>query len=555
MPRAIDLLRQGRHNEIWQMCCGYLKLDISQFMEIQNRLLLGQIELLSHSGIGKKIMGITYPTSVREFRDSVPLTNYSAYCPELVNKQEDFLPGRPSQWVHTSGRTGEYSCKWVPITPAFTEELSPILYGIGLLSASQKWGDLAPFVQRPNFIYSVAPRPYVSGALASILQDQTPSNCFPSIAEAESLSYEERISLGFNEALSEGLDYFFGLSMILAAVGDKFVQSANQMNIKNLLSRPKPLLRLSKGLLHSRMAKRGLLPKDIWHLRGIIASGLDSSIYKEKIKEYWGRYPLDIYANTEGSVIATQAWDYSGMTFIPNLNFLEFIPEKEHFKWQMDHKYQPKTVLLDEVTAGECYEIVFTNLHGGSLIRYRVGDMIRITSLENDNLNIKTPQMVFERRCDDLLDFVVVRVTEKTVWKAIEKTGVPYVDWVAFRNQGEPVLNIYLELAGGYQVNPEKLELDIYQQILKADDDSYMHSDAHDDLSDMIKFQLKLVLLSTGTFSGYIARRRAEGADLAHLKPQHVNPSQKTLAALLSKQTVAETGFKIPVATTSANTR
>ena len=105
-----------------------------------------------------------------------------------------------------------------------------------------------------------------------------------------------------------------------------------------------------------------------------------SSVYKDRIKELWGRYPLDVYASTEGGIIATQTWDYGSMTFIPTLNFYEFIPDNEHWKWQLDHSYQPKTVLFDEVKAGENYELVITNLHGGALTRYRIGDMIRITT-------------------------------------------------------------------------------------------------------------------------------------------------------------------------------
>ena len=75
-----------------------------------------------------------------------------------------------------------------------------------------------------------------------------------------------------------------------------------------------------------------MLPKDFWSLKGIIGSGVDSWVYKDKIKELWGKNPLDLYSCTEGGVIATQTWDYDGMTFIPNLNFLEFIPEDEQIK-------------------------------------------------------------------------------------------------------------------------------------------------------------------------------------------------------------------------------
>jgi hypothetical protein len=548
MPRAIELLRQGRHDEIWQMCCGYLKLDITQFMEVQKRLLLGQIELLNHSGIGRKIMGKSFPTTVQEFRESVPLTNYGAYCPELVEKREDFLPEKPAQWVHTSGRTGEFPCKWVPISQSYINELGSILYGIGLLSASTHWGDRKPFTECPNFIYTVAPRPYMSGALASMLQEQTPHKYYPSLAKAENLPFEERIKLGFEEALSGGLDYFFGLSLVLSAVGTKFSQSANTMNIRPYLSHPKALMRLTGGMLKSRLAGRKMLPKDLWDVRGIVTSGLDSSVYRAKIKEFWGRYPLDIYSSTEGGVIATQTWDYGGMSFIPNLNFFEFIPEKEHMKWQIDHKYQPKTVLMDEVKAGECYEIVITNLCGGSLIRYRIGDMIRITSLRNETLGVDIPQMVFERRADDLLDFAAIRLNEKAIWQAIERTGVPYEDWVAYKKPGEMVLNILLETGDGYIINKPEFEKVLYEQILMTDGEVYASLKEQDDLNNMIKFRMNLTLLPKGSFTRYSAEKKAEGADLAHLKPPHINPSQKVLESLLGTTAApVEITTKVPV--------
>lgn len=554
MPKAIDLLKQGRESEIWQMCCGYLNLNIEEFMQIQRRLLLGQIEALSHSPIGRKIFNGAWPQTVEDFRKEVPLTSYGAYCPELSEKREDWLPEKPSQWVHTSGRTGEYSCKWVPITPSFINQLSPLLYGIGLLSASRQWGDSTPFISCPNMIYTVAPRPYISGALASMLQEQTPSRFYPSLAQAENLGFEERTKLAFNEALSGGLDYFFGLSLVLATVGNRFSQSAGKMSIRPFLKQPRALSRLAQGMIKSRLAGRGLLPKDLWKVRGIICSGLDSTIYKEKINQYWGRYPLDIYANTEGGVIATQTWDHDGMTFIPNLNFLEFIPEKEHMRWQLDHKYQPKTVLLDEVQAGECYEIVITNFHGGALVRYRVGDMIRITSLKNENSKVNLPQMVFERRCDDLLDFVVIRLTEKTIWRAIENSQVPYTDWVAYKNQGEPVLNVLMETSNDSRLNEAEVEKILYSEIIKSESDNYTNSQAHNDLADMIKFRLKLTLLPRGSFAAYTAQKQAEGADLAHLKPPHVNPPQKVLASLLSNIPVRrETTVAAPAPISTVN--
>jgi len=539
MPKAVELLQEGSGEELWQMCCGFLNLSLEQFMTIQKRLLLEQLELLSRCALGNKLMNGSKPRTMEEFRQQVPLTSYADYCPELLEKREDTLPVKPALWVHTSGRSGEYPYKWVPITPAYSHQMSVIMYGIGMLAGSRGWGDISALPEYPNIVYTVAPRPYVSGAMASMLGQQTAVNYLPPMEEAENLSFEERTKLGFKQALSHGMDYFFGVSLVLVAVGDKFSQSSDKVDIRPLLSQPKALFRLAKGLVKSKLARRPMLPKDLWSIKGIICSGLDSWVYRDKIKELWGRYPLDVYSSTEGGFIATQTWNSDGMTFTPNLNFLEFIPEEEHFKWQLDHGYKPKTVLLDEVKAGENYELVITNFHGGALVRYRIGDMVRITSLRNEKLGIDIPQMVFERRADDLLDFAAIKLTEKTIWQAIEDAGIAYADWTAYKEPGEAVLNLFIELKDGYQGNEEDVAAAVYEKVTKPNNSEFNLSAVQDDALDMVDFRVKVTLLPPGAFANYTAQRQAEGADLAHLKPPHVNPSDKVLSLLLGKPEAA----------------
>jgi len=74
MTRPIDLLRQGRKEELWQMCCGFIDLNLEQFMAIQKRLLLEQIELLKNCQLARKVMLGAMPTTTEEFREQVPLT-------------------------------------------------------------------------------------------------------------------------------------------------------------------------------------------------------------------------------------------------------------------------------------------------------------------------------------------------------------------------------------------------------------------------------------------------------------------------------------------------
>jgi hypothetical protein len=161
--------------------------------------------------------------------------------------------------------------------------------------------------------------------------------------------------------------------------------------------------------------------------------------------------------------------------------------------------------------------------------------MIKITSLKNKNLGIDIPQMVFERRADDLIDFVFIRLTEKTIWQALEKSGVPYVDWTAYKEPGKPVLKLFVELKDGYRTDGTDVAAAVREQIIISDSDKGTESLIRDDFAEMISFKLDATLLPPGTFASYTARRQAEGADLAHLKPPHINPPEKVISLLLGR--------------------
>jgi hypothetical protein len=547
LPKAIELLKQGHYEELWQMCCGYLKLDIKEFMELQNNLLLQQLELFGDSPIGKKIMRGAKPKTVEEFRRLVPLTDYKDYCPELLEKREDVLPFKPEMWTHTSGRSGDYPCKWIPLSKEYVLEMSKVLYGLGMVSCADYWGDVSKIPNNIKLLYGVAPRPYISGTFADVLRLQSPFKYLPDLETAETLPFEERIAAGFKQALNEGVDYFFGLSLVLVRVGEKLRDSSNKVDIREYLGHPKALFRLLRALLKSRLAHRPILPKDLWSIKGMLGSGVDSGIYKEKIKELWGRKQLDLYTSTEGGVIATQAWDYEDLTFIPNLNFFEFIPEDELMKWELDRSYRMKTILLDEVEPGKNYEIIVTGLHGSPLMRYRMGDMIKITSLRNEKLGINLPQMAFERRVDDIVDLAFIRLNEKAIWQAIEKSGMPYNDWIAFKNPGETELRILIEPQNGTTIKELELSQMISHELTKLDDNVKTLNPG--DSANIVGFTVSVSYLPKGSFDNYTRQRQAQGADLAHLKPPHINPSARVLSLLLgeSEETivVAKTKKKI----------
>ena len=159
--------------------------------------------------------------------------------------------------------------------------------------------------------------------------------------------------------------------------------------------------------------------------------------------------------------------------------------------------------------------------------------MVRITALRNEKLDIDIPQMVFERRADDLIDLGFMRLTERVIWKSIENSRIPYRDWTAHKEVGEiPRLHLYIELADNYAATEEEIATAVYQEIQKVDDGLYIYKDLPI-LEKLIGFKvIKVTILPAGIFARYKAQQQSEGSDLAHLKPPHINPSSKVLVSL-----------------------
>jgi hypothetical protein len=543
MTRPVELLRQGRKEELWQMCCGFLNFSLEEFMAIQKRLLLEEIALLKNSELGRRVMRGAMPKTVEEFREQVPLTTYIDYLPELVEKREDVLPTKPAIWVHTIGRAGEYDTKLVPLSGRFLYEFERVAGGIGLLASCNPQGDF-PMKEHMKNLSTLGSQYYGTGAIGYMIKQALGCDFLPSNADGSSL--QEKIKAGFREALSRGLDSCGGLSSILVYVGEMFRQGAIDMDTRFLLSHPKASARLIKGLIKSKLARRPMLPSDLWSLKAIVGGGTDGAIFRESVEELWGRRPLEAYGGTEGGIYATQTWDYEGMTFIPNLNFFEFIPEREWFKWQLDHSYQPKTILLDEVKAGEKYEIVITNFHGGIMTRYRPGDMVRISSLRNEKLNIDIPQMVFEKRADELIIiFGVGYLTEKVIGEAIENTRIPYVDWTACKEvvSNKPVLNVYLELKGNYIASEQSIAASVQDELEKLDSVYHfnLYKYAYGNATKFLGLRpIAVTFLPQGAFSSYISQRQSEGAAEDNLKPPRINLSDEVLSLLRTPNVVVE---------------
>jgi hypothetical protein len=522
VTNTTELLSQGRTDEIWRKYCGFLDLSLGEFMEIQRRLLMEQIDLLTRCELGRKIMRNTVPKSVDEFREMVPLTIYGNYTPYLLDKREDVLPVKPCMWAHTGGTTGRW--KWAPLTPKMYDLYTDHIFAMILLASSQGRGHFS-VSNNDVFFYAAAPPPYFSGIGMEALARSVNLRYIPPLDKVRELDFQERFVMGFTMALRTGIDGTGGLASVMARIGEGFGE--RERALKPLLH-PAAALRVIRAVIRAKRAGRSMMPKDMWDVKYLACAGMDVAAFRDKVKLYWGVDPFEFYINTEfGCLLAVQTWNRKGMTFVPDVGFFEFISEQDSLRSRDDPSYQPPTVLMDELSSGQRYEVVFTNLHGGIFTRYRPGDMIKIVGLEDAETGVHLPQMVFEARADRIIDIGgFSRLNERVIWQVLEAQDIVYEDWMVRKEieNSQPVIRLYL--ASDYP-HREQLETALHNKLKELDGD-------YDDLEAMLNMNpLRLQLLPPGTFARYSQMREAEGADFAHMKPPRVQPSDEIVDTVL----------------------
>lgn len=516
---------RSEYDGFWTKHCGFLDLSVEQFMTIQQALLLQQLKQVARCPLGRRLIGKRIPKSVEEFRNSVPLTKYDDYLPDLEEGNDDSLPEKPYVWALTSGNGDSF--KRVPYTLQAYDRLLDNLMAVLILACSKKRGQ-SSLEKGDRALYNIAPKPYLSGVIACGSSERFDVRPIIPPESYLGLDFKEKVAKGFEVALRTGVDIVFAMTSVLVKTGKDLEKRSKNGKLSKQMLHPIVLYRLARALLLSKMEKRSILPKDLWPAKTVIGWGIDTSIYREQVRKYWGMYPYEFHACTEAGIVAMQSWSKKDMTFVPYSNFFEFIPETEWLASRINNSYQPRTVLISEVKPGERYELVITSFYGMPFIRYRLGHLIRITSLQDEEAQVHLPQMTFEARADDLIDIAgFTRLSEKTVAQAIANAGLNYEEWSIRKEakQGKPTLHLYIELNGGHK--PEEVASILHQE-LKGINCFYS------DLDTMMDIQpLEVTLLRPGTFKDYYEEKREAGAELPQRKPPRMNAPDNIITELI----------------------
>lgn len=504
--RFDERLKKKETDKLWEEYCGFLDLNLTDVMKIQKRLLLEQIHLLSESRLGKQLFRGKTIETIEDFRTNVPLTTYEDYADTLLTHRNSDLPSQPSVWIETTWEGGRHPVKTAPYSNEMLNTFRSNTLACLMLASSNGRNDFS-IAMNDNVLYGVAPLPYATGLLPHLLEDEINLNVLPPVKMAQSLSFKERNITGFKMGMKQGLDIFFALSavayyisMALNEVGGKDGSKKSLLGVK-----PKMALRMLQVRYQCEKEHRLLKPGDLFKLKALIVAGTDSRYYKDKLEDLWGIRPLEIFAGTEPTCIATESWAKNGLYFFPDSCFYEFVPEKEMMMRLSDSNYQPKTYLLDEITVDETYELVITVFKGGAFARYLTGDCYRCIAREDTANNIALPRFEYVDRIPTIIDIAgFTRISEKSIQDVIDLSKLSIEKWIALKEYDEkwrPYMHLIIEMKKEC-IDTDALSVRLLKEHLQAYF-TYFDSD-YDDLQKMLGIDpLKVTIVRCNTFAQY----------------------------------------------------
>lgn len=512
-----EKLKAFDKQQLWNEYCGFLDLGIDEYMYIQQRLMEEQVGKWSASGLGCKLLAGADPKNVDEFRERMPLTDYSDYADILLSRKSDMLPGDPIIWIQTTWEGGFRPIKVAPYTREMLNTYKHNILSVTMLASGRAKGDFS-VCRGDRVLYGGAPLPYTTGLIPSLINEDIDFVWLPD-ADANSMSFSQRIKTGFSSAMKGGVDYFFAIGSVANYITENFGSATGSGN-HGAVSLPIAARYLKAKYTHRKNGTR-MVPGDIFRIKGFVCAGTDANCYKDSLAKAWGVRPIEIAAGTEDACIATETWEQRGMVFFPDSCYYEFIPEAEMRRNLADSAYKPRTCLMNEVRAGETYELVISVFHGGAFMRYRIGDMYRCLNSEPGKL----PRFTFTDRIPTIIDIAgFTRITEASIEEVIALSKIGIGDWLAkkeFDGKGIPFLHMYIELlpdAQGSEVTKKQVITEHLSVYFKYFDSDY------NDLKKLLGMEpLVITILKYGTLAAF---RQETGRTLPRLNPDSIDISE-----------------------------
>ncbi len=518
--------------EVWDEYCGFLDLSLDEYMSIQERLLAEQLDLMSQCELGKRLFaGADIPKTADEFRRTVPLTRFDDYADILLRRMEDMLPAPAAIWLETTWEGDGHPMKCAPYTKAMLETYKKNILAAMILSTSERKGSFR-VRSGARVLFSLAPLPYASGLFPSLVDPEIKIRFLPSLKESAKLSFGERCKKGFKLSLKGGMDQFYGMTSIVYNMSKNFDFKGSGGSLRDMAGiSPKMLAKIARAKYLSKRDGRSIYPRDVFDLEGFVVIGADTAMYKPELERLWGKRPLELAGGTETCLLGTEPWSKDGIVFFPDNCFYEFISERDMLRNIDDPSFTPPTYLMDEIVAGEKYELVITVLKGGAFMRYRVGDVFRCLRLKNSQNGLALPQFQYVDRVPTVIDIDgFTRITHREIDKVIELSGLPVSDYIALKEystENRPFLHLLAEMDDSckrsHAIDARILEDHLSIYFRYVDDD-------YNDLKRMLGIDpLQVTILPHGSITAFEA---TSGEQIGRINPAH----QDVVDLLLSCQ-------------------
>ena len=378
-----------------------IELFIKYPIEVQQEVLVDLISFAKNTKIGYQY-DFNSIKSYTEFKKRVPIRSYEEIAEDINKSREGednlFWPTKIKWYAKSSGTTDSRS-KFIPVS---TEALEDCHYKAGkdMLSLyinnntntqlftgkSLRLGGSQELHQNQQNYF---------GDLSSIIIDNMPLwaeiNSTPSMRVSLMSDWDSKISAILNECLSENVTSLVGVPSWM-------------------------LVLLNQGL--AKMNKSDIF--EIWpNVEVYFHGGVSFRPYKNQYDQIFSTCPIhyyEIYNASEGFFAIQDLNDSDELLLMLDYGiFYEFIPIGENLDSIVD--IQSVKLLVE-------YEMVITT--NGGLWRYRIGDVVRFTSLSPFRIQIigRTKHFI-----NAFGEEVVIENTDRAIEEASLKTGVKIVDY------------------------------------------------------------------------------------------------------------------------------
>ena len=423
---------------MWREYCAVVQLPMQQFLDIQNTLLSEQLELVSKSEWHRRFAGGYPPKSIEQYRRVVPLRRWWDYADHLNPDSPDGFDNDLRCWVQPTWSHGSW--KRVPWVRRFYDAQCRHAIAAIMMSVARYEGDVR--LDKSFRVLPILPdTPFASAWLASgIVQRQVVSDRLAPKEDDSNLSMPKKIQTSLWRSLGTRVDCVVGMTSTLLFTRrefDKMIANTNlrQVNreagagvaLKWALGR---LIRLGRG--------RSWEPKSLLKPKSIITWGADANLLTPELEAQWGAPAFQMYASSEGGIMAMQDWRRQELVPVPTSVFMEFLPANA----SPDNE---APVLLDELKDGELYEPVLTSFYGMPFMRLRQGDLLRVTG-RND---YGVPCFSFHSRADDIIDLgSIARINRATLTEALAAVGIEDGQWAAKKEYvgNKPVIGLRIDV-------------------------------------------------------------------------------------------------------------